>query len=708
MAEKKFIQARDGEKNSVIYVCADGTEFLRSGGTRAWRNNNPGNLVAAEKSGLSIGRGGSFAAFASQEDGFAALEYSLKNFYSDIKLDKVFKKYAPATDHNDPEQYAATVRKMTGLDAARTIGSLTKEELDEFKLAIMRVEGWKEGKTEPIPHAKQFLVKGIDGKPLGGLRYLLSYFTGDGEQKKIEGETSADGKTVTAVTATRTTVQLHLPRPDPGQSLKPLQKKVGGAKGKTVVAAEVTTKPWYSQAFSQAVAGEDSKHDESPRQNDLDAGHQELQEAPLSPPAPLSTVKQAGAVQLSGTKKKSENHVQDVIKEAGVYVTWEFDTKRGSEKKLEKLPYFIAEMSGDQGKPLMKGQGLLLMKNNKIRQKVPFGKEVALYLGNDAKVQYRTTPLYRVRAEEGLSDVVVKISEIKGTAYDPSDELPSDPVSTGTKKVYSASLFGTTWLKFSHKFTADEALEQSRIEPPELQAALQQIFGGNASVSGNAITLSVVKPNKKNMVITWQAAAFQNCRQNIPSITNLAAAKAEIIPRVHPQTYKAFLKAAFELDATALEIASGWRPMLGSVLHRVGVGLDVSRILVEGHDLKLSRSRTSADTAYINLLTQKNRLEGKKTLTEDEKQELKQLAAREANKREAATIAIRNSDSTSIRTFIHKLRENSDVKQTFDPWEMDLNTRDNSQAQPNHLITGNEKLHGTHLHITVRDTELGY
>ena len=313
-----------------------------------------------------------------------------------------------------------------------------------------------------------------------------------------------------------------------------------------------------------------------------------------------------------------------------------------------------------------------------------------------------------MRAEEGLTDVVVKISEIKGTVYDPSDELPSDPVSTATKKVYSAGLFGTTWLKFSHKFTTDEALAQSRDEPQELQAALQQIFGGSASVSGNAITLSVAKPNKKNMVITWQAAAFQNCRENIPSITNLAAAKAEIIPRVHPQTYKAFLKAAFELDAAALEIASGWRPMLGSVLHRVGVGLDVSRILVEGRDLRLNRSQTSSDTAYINLLTQKKRLEGKKTLTEDEKQELKQLAAQEANKREAATTAIHSSDSASIRTFIHKLRENNDVKQTFDPWEMDLNTRDNAPATPNHLITGNEKLHRNHLHITVRDTELGY
>jgi hypothetical protein len=708
MAEKKFVLARGGEKNSVIYVCADGTEFLRSGGTRAWRNNNPGNLIAAEKSGLSIGRGGSFAVFASQEDGFAALEYSLKNFYSDIRLDKVFKKYAPATDHNDPEQYAAMVRKMTGLDAARTIGSLTKEELDKFKSAIKRVEGWKEGKIEPIPHAKQFLVKGVDGRPLGGLRYLLSYFTGNGEQKKIEGETSEDGKTVTAVTDARTSVQLHLARPDPGQSLKAPSKKAANTQEKTVVAAEVKTKPWYSQAFSQAAETEDHDRDGPPPQNDAGGNRGEKNAEASEPQPPLSTVRQAGAVLASTTRKKSDNHVEEIEKAAGVFVTWEFDTTRGSKNALQSLPYFIAEMSGNESKPLVKAQRVSLMRNGKIRQKVPFGKEVALYLGNDAKPQYRTTPLYRVRAEEGLTDVVVKIAEVKIARYDAAKELPSNPVLTGTKKIYSALLYGSTWFKFSHKFTADEALAEGRDESQEIGAALQSIFGGQAVVRGSTISLNVVKPNKKNMKILWNASAFQNCRENIPSISDLDDAKDEIIPRVHPQTYKAFLKAAFEMDATELEIASGWRPMLGSVLHRVGVGLDVSRIVVEDQNIGFRREPTAADSDYINLMAKKRRLQGKKTLTEEEKTELKELTTQEASKRSLAATAIRSNEKTATREFVTKLRENSDVKQTFDPWEMDLNTRDDNPATPNHLITGNETLHRNHLHITVRDTELGY
>ncbi|MCS0630463.1 hypothetical protein NX786_14075 [Telluria mixta] len=708
MTDKKYIQARDGEQNSVIYVTSDGAEFLHSGGTRAWRNNNPGNLVAAEKSGLSIGRGGKFAAFANREDGLAALEYSLKHFYSEKKLNEVFKKYAPSTDNNNPEHYTATVKKLSGLDAERTVGSLTKEELGKFMSAIGQVEGWKEGKIEPIPHARQFQVQGVDGKPLSGLRYLISFFTSNGEQKKIEGQTNNQGMTAVALSDTRTSVQLHLPRPDPGQSLKKQSSKPAGAAAKTVIAAELKTKPWYSQAFSQAAPAEDKVHDEPPRQGDIPAEPAKKTDAVPSPQPPLSTVKQAGAIQASGTQKKSDNHIQEVVKEPGVYVTWEFDTSRGSKDRLNKLPYFVAEMSGDQGKPLRNGQRISLMSNSKIREKVPFGKEVALYLGNDAKPQYRSAPLYRVRANEGLTDVVVRISEIKTKDYDVSDEVPSKPIVSGTKKTYTASLFGTTWLKFSHKFTPEEANTECDGEPQEIGAALQKIFDGDATVNGSVISLNVTKPNKKSMKIIWKSDAFQNCRDTIPMITGLTVAKAEIIPRVHPQTYKAFLKAAFELDASELEIASGWRPMLGSVLHRVGVGLDVKRIVVDDHDLTLNRSPSGADTDYMNLMTQKKRLQQKKTPTDDEKMELKKLAEQEASKRDAAAAAIHKNDKTPIREFIKKLRENNDVKQTFDPWEMDINTRDNNPATPNYMITGNEVLHRNHLHITVRDTELGY
>jgi hypothetical protein len=53
------------------------------------------------------------------------------------------------------------------------------------------------------------------------------------------------------------------------------------------------------------------------------------------------------------------------------------------------------------------------------------------------------------------------------------------------------------------------------------------------------------------------------------------------------------LKAAFELDAEELEINSGWRPMLGLVLHRIGVGLDVGRVKTAGENNTFRRSATA-------------------------------------------------------------------------------------------------------------------
>jgi hypothetical protein len=708
MAANKYVSARDGKNSSVIYVAADGAEFLHSGGTRAWRNNNPGNLIGSEKSGLSIGKGGRFAVFATHEDGIAALKFSLTHFYSNRKLDEVFKKYAPATDDNDPEHYIALVKKFSGLDSTRTIGSLTDEELGKFVAAIERVEGWKEGKVEAVPHAQQFVVKGVDDKPLCGLDYEISCLTSKGEEKKLRGKTDEEGKTGVVVTDTRAPVTLKLPRPDPGQSLKGTGMKAKAGDTKQVVAAEVKAKPWYDRAFSLAADSEDEKHDGAQAEGTASGTQEASASRGTAPAAPLATVKQGGAVQASSTRNKAENHVEEVVKEAGVYVTWEFDTSQGSGKVLDGLPYFIAEMSGPQGKALEDGQRICFMKQNKIRQKVPYGKEVALYLGNDAKHQYRSTPLYRVKAEDGLTDVVVKIGEKGGLEYDAAKEIPSNGLVNGAKKTFTAKLYGTTWMSFSHKFTEAEALEECAAEPQELRDALKQIYCGAASVGASSISLSVVKPSKRSMKILWRAPAFDNCRRNIPAITSLAVARDELLPRVHPQTYKAFLKAAFDLDAEELEIASGWRPMLGSVLHRIGVGLDVAIIKVDGTAHQFSRNATAAEQEYKNLLAQKKQLAEKKNRTEEDAAHLNQIKAVEAAKSAAADKAIHDNETSTIRDFIAKLRANGDVRQTFDPWEMDADTRDEVSATPNRLVTGNETLHRNHLHITVKDPDLGY
>ncbi|MFK3739098.1 hypothetical protein [Massilia sp. TN1-12] len=710
MAEKKYVSARDGENNSVIYVDADGSEFLHSGGTRAWRNNNPGNLIASEKSGLSIGKGGRFAAFANHEDGVKALKYSLTHFYSNRKLDEVFKKYAPASDRNDPDHYLKLVKDFSGLDSSRTIGSLNENELTKFAAAIQRVEGWKAGKVELIPHARQFEVKGIDGSPLCGLFYELSFFDCKGKEKKVSGKTDDRGMTAIAETDTASPVTLKLPRPDPGQSLKSTNIKARPEAGgqKQVVAAQAKAKPWYDSAFKRAEKSEDPKNDEISEEALKKQANNAESTLAKPPTAPIAVVRQSGAVKPSLTKEKGKNHIEQVVKEAGVFVTWEFNTEQGSGKDLNKLPYFIAEMSDGTGKPLVEGQQIHLLTNKKIRQKVPYGKEVALYLGNDAKSKYRRTPLYRVKAEEGLTDIVIKISEIKGRIYDADEEIPSGATVTGTKKVFTASMFGTTWMKFSHRFNEAEALAECIDEKEELKLALKDIFRGAPVVAGNSISLNIVKPNKEVLKIVWRSTAFDNCRGNIPAVNGMEFAKNELITRVHPQTYKAFLKAAFELDAEEMEIASGWRPMLGSVLHRVGVGLDVSQIKVKGETRGFRRSMTPAEREYKAMTNEKKGLLKKKNLSADEISRLNQINAIDSQKNKVARDSVRQADVPVLRSFVALLRNNGDVKQTFDPWEMDVNTADDHAAETNRLVTSNETLHVNHLHITVKDVDLGY
>jgi hypothetical protein len=107
-------------------------------------------------------------------------------------------------------------------------------------------------------------------------------------------------------------------------------------------------------------------------------------------------------------------------------------------------------------------------------------------------------------------------------------------------------------------------------------------------------------------------------------------------------------------------------------------------------------------------MAQKKQLATKKNRTDSENSRLNEILAIETMKANAADKAIQENCNKMVRNFIEKLRANGDVRQTFDPWEMDADTGDSNSAAPNRLVTGNETLHQNHLHITVRDPELGY
>ena len=135
------------EKHDVIYLRPDGNAYARIGGTLAWRNNNPGNIINGTTDSRKIGHGGGkFAAFANEEDGTAALHDLLRGpKYNNLSIVRAMRKYAPQSDGNNPDSYARWVADSIKKPVTTTLSSLTEGELKIVMQAIRKMEGWIKG-----------------------------------------------------------------------------------------------------------------------------------------------------------------------------------------------------------------------------------------------------------------------------------------------------------------------------------------------------------------------------------------------------------------------------------------------------------------------------------------------------------------------------------------------------------------------------------
>ena len=145
-----FVRVESTSANSVIYIAANGEKTTRIGGTRTWRNNNPGAIRSTTKYG-AIGSAGGFAVFPDEETGMRAIVSLLRSkYYNNLSVKDAIHKWAPSSDNNNPESYARHVSQLTGIDAQRTINSLNDHEIQNVANAIRKIEGWKPGKTQKI------------------------------------------------------------------------------------------------------------------------------------------------------------------------------------------------------------------------------------------------------------------------------------------------------------------------------------------------------------------------------------------------------------------------------------------------------------------------------------------------------------------------------------------------------------------------------
>ena len=158
---KKPVAGTFGNNRYVVYK-----NEIKIGGSLAWRNNNPGNIIKgsfAESHGAT-GNNNKFAIFPDKEIGFKAIVSLLKtSAYYTLSIADAIMKYASTEDNNDPKSYAEFIAKQTGFSVDRILNTLTEEELNQVAKVIETKEGFISGKvytlkSKDIPDwAKQLL-----------------------------------------------------------------------------------------------------------------------------------------------------------------------------------------------------------------------------------------------------------------------------------------------------------------------------------------------------------------------------------------------------------------------------------------------------------------------------------------------------------------------------------------------------------------------
>jgi len=141
----------------AAYQGADGkVQEVRTGGTAAWRYNNPGNMnpgSIADGAG-AIGKAwvephhhGNTAVFPDEETGYDGARALLRSsLYNTKTMEQTVHKWV-GVDLGQLPQYVQTVQRHSGVQPTDVVGDLTDQRLDSLAHAMSVAEGWKEGTT---------------------------------------------------------------------------------------------------------------------------------------------------------------------------------------------------------------------------------------------------------------------------------------------------------------------------------------------------------------------------------------------------------------------------------------------------------------------------------------------------------------------------------------------------------------------------------
>ena len=106
----------------------------------------------------AIGKeGGVYAIFPDANTGRQALHDLLKTRqYQNLSIQDAMKRFAPASDNNDPAAYANALSKAVNVPVETKVSDLNDDQLSKLMDQIARVEGYnKSGVVQTVPAPKQ-------------------------------------------------------------------------------------------------------------------------------------------------------------------------------------------------------------------------------------------------------------------------------------------------------------------------------------------------------------------------------------------------------------------------------------------------------------------------------------------------------------------------------------------------------------------------
>lgn len=385
-------------------------------------------------------------------------------------------------------------------------------------------------------------------------------------------------------------------------------------------------------------------------------------------------------------------------------VCYEFDTTASKAKEL-MLPYLIII----DGKVQNQDKQNKLDASRKIKLSATAGSKVALLLNSDIHPHYRCNPVYEVTVED--SDIRIKITEKNGRHghLKPIVGIPTlrQLSSTGEPTAcYEASMTGDIWMKISHRYSETEAITMmSPTTTPQVREAVCSIYRGLS-----AEKLSIPRATdqaKKQPPLTVYFQRSRNAEQNIVSCSFLG----DVLPRTHPCAFEALFSAALQVGITEMLVTSAWRPMYGSIVHRAGLGLDVTSIRDENGEIQINRQgllepgyshNPNISDSEKESLNNYNELEKKLQSKKDDRQlEDDVVKARRDWEKEVA-----GSQPKLMRELREHLRKHPMVKQIYDPWYMEGNTSTSNGKSANKQKSQNEVTHDNHLHLTMHEPKI--